>query len=134
MHHVWNGSEAIEYLKGEGKYADRAMFPLPYVVLSDLKMPKINGFELLEWIRRQSEFPYLPVVVLTSSDEVRDIQKAYGLGANSFLVKPYHPDELNEIVTMLNGFWIRLNKTNGDASPPMTDTKGMDANLFSNQN
>src|SRR5687767_14031030 len=79
IHHVQDGSEAIAYLKGEGKYADRSKFGVPCVILVDLKMPKINGFELLEWIRHHSDVPHVPVVVLTSSDEIRDIQKAYSI-------------------------------------------------------
>src|SRR5687767_2556057 len=85
LQHVSDGAEAMAYLKGEGKYTDRSLFPFPAVVLADLKMPRVNGLELLDWIRRHSAFPHLPVVVLTSSDEFKDINSAYTLGANSFL-------------------------------------------------
>src|ERR1051325_10934839 len=85
---VWNGEEVIWYLKGEGKYANRDEYPLPDLLLLDLKMPRVNGFEVLEWIRRQPGLSALRVLVLTSSDEIRDVNKAYKLGANSFLVKP----------------------------------------------
>ncbi len=108
LHHVTDGGEAIRYLKGEGKYADRTEFSIPCVVLADLKMPRVDGFELLEWIRRQPAFLHLPVVVLTSSDEVRDIQKAYRMGANSFLTKPPHLEDLRSMLRMLDGYWIKF--------------------------
>src|SRR5687767_8375598 len=68
--HVVDGAEAMAYIKGEGKYSDRSQFPLPGLVLADLKMPRVNGIELLEWIRTRSPFPHMPVVVLTLSDEI----------------------------------------------------------------
>ncbi len=113
-----DGAEAISYLKGEGKYADREKFPIPYIVLADLKMPRINGFELLDWIRHQSSFPYIPVIVLTSSDETKDIHKAYQKGANSFLMKPFLPEDLQAIVEMVDSYWIKLNRVE-DSKPPL---------------
>ena len=110
VEHVEHGGEAMAYLKGEGKYGDRSKYPLPAVVLADLKMPKVNGLELLTWIRHQSPFPHLPVVVLTASDEIRDIKSAYASGANSFLVKPPHIEDLKELLSMLDGFWMNFNK------------------------
>src|SRR5438034_11513986 len=85
---VSNGEEAISYLKGEGKYANRDEYPLPCLMLLDLKMPKKDGFEVLEWLRGQPGFSSLRVVVLTTSEELRDVNRAYRLGANSFLTKP----------------------------------------------
>jgi CheY-like chemotaxis protein len=104
---VGDGSEAMKYLKGDGKYADRSQFPMPNVVLADLKMPRVNGFELLSWIRKSSPCPHVPVVVLTCSDEFREIQEAYRMGANSFLIKPPHVEDLKELLNMLNTFWLR---------------------------
>ena len=109
IHHVFDGAEAMAYLKGEGKYADRSKFPVPSVVLADLKMPRVNGMELLDWIRRMSLYPHIPVVVLTCSDELEDIKKAYALGANSFLVKPPHVEDLKELMKMLDSYWMRFN-------------------------
>jgi CheY-like chemotaxis protein len=83
-----SGSEAIAYLKGEPPYWNRDEYPLPALVLLDIKMTRIDGFEVLKWIRRQPEFARLCVVMLTSSDEIRDVNLAYLLGATSFLVKP----------------------------------------------
>lgn len=85
---VRDGDSAIRYLVGTGIYADRQKYPLPELVLLDLRMPGMNGFELLRWIRNQPEFRKLRVVVLTSSHEIGDVNEAYRLGANSFLVKP----------------------------------------------
>lgn len=107
---VGDGAEAIAYIKGEGKYSDRSQFPFPTVVLADLKMPRINGFELLDWIRRMSSFPHLPVVILTSSDEQKEIHKAYAMGANSFLVKPPVVEDLKEMLQMLDGYWLKFNQ------------------------
>jgi CheY-like chemotaxis protein len=88
IHSVRFGAEGMAYLKGERPYDDRLKYPLPALVLLDIKMPRINGFEVLKWIREQRDFSRLCVVMLTSSDEIRDVNLAYQLGATSFLVKP----------------------------------------------
>jgi CheY-like chemotaxis protein len=85
---VSSGSDCIGYLNGEPPYADRSQYPLPTLVLLDLKMRGADGFEVLRWIRSHPPFASLCVVVLTSSDEIRDVNRAYKLGADSFLVKP----------------------------------------------
>lgn len=113
LRHVWNGAEAIAYIKGEGKYADRTQFPFPSVVLADLKMPCVSGFDLLHWIRRESTSPHLPVVVLTNSDEMKDVRRAYEMGANSFLLKPINVEDLRETLTALDHFWLRCNILEG---------------------
>ena len=84
---VRDGEEAIAYLIGEGQYANRDEYPLPVLVLLDLKLPRKDGFEVLSWIRSQPGIRSLPVVVLTSSNQIRDVNRAYQLGANSFFVK-----------------------------------------------
>ena len=103
---VRDGEEAIDYLRGHGKYANRTEFPLPDLVLLDLKMPKIDGFQTLEWIRKQSGIRGLPVVVLTSSDMLRDVNRAYALGANSFLVKPTDFQNSVELARVLREYWV----------------------------
>ena len=110
LEHVFDGAEAMAYLKGEGKYHDRSKYPIPAVILADIKMPKVNGLELLQWVRQQPDIAHLPVVVLTASDEIRDVKKAYSIGANSFLVKPPHVEDLKELLTMLDTYWLRFNK------------------------
>src|SRR5690242_11058819 len=85
---VKDGNEAIAYLSGQGRYSSRTDHPLPALILLDLKLPGTDGFEVLKWIREQPETRTIPVVVLTSSEQMRDVNRAYALGANSFLVKP----------------------------------------------
>jgi CheY-like chemotaxis protein len=85
---VSSGAECIGYLKGDPPYGDRTRYPIPGLVLLDLKMVGADGFDVLRWIRAQPQFARLCVVVLTSSDEIRDVNLAYKLGADSFLVKP----------------------------------------------
>jgi len=98
------GAEAIGYLKGDHPYEDRSEYPLPVLVLLDIKMPGADGFEVLRWIRRQPEFARLCVVMLTSSDEIRDVNLAYKLGANSFLVLSGSiPAWMTSILTLLSG-------------------------------
>src|SRR5882757_2445361 len=82
LHVVWNGQEAIAYLKGEGKYSNREEYPLPDLLLLDLKMPRVNGFAVLQWIRAQPGVAPLRVLVLASHDQIRDVNEAYKLGAN----------------------------------------------------
>ena len=94
LRRVRDGEEAIAYLKGEGGYGDREKFPLPHLMLLDLKMPRKNGFEVLEWVRGQPGLKRLPVIILTSSKEDSDINHAYDLGANTYLVKPSKPEGL----------------------------------------
>ena len=107
--HVPDGEQVVKYLKGEGRYADRQPYPLPALILLDLKMPRFNGFETLKWIRSCSTVRHLPVVVVTSSEELRDVNEAYALGANSFLVKPASATDLNELVRMVDNYWMKLN-------------------------
>jgi CheY-like chemotaxis protein len=85
---VHSGIEAIAYLTGEAPYKDRFRYPLPNMILLDIKMPALDGFEVLRWVRQQQEFSSLCVVMLTTSDQIRDVNHAYQLGATSFLVKP----------------------------------------------
>jgi len=107
---VPNANEAIRYLSGEGQYADREKFPTPLMLLTDLKMPGKSGFQLIRWVREHPEFKRLPVVVLTSSRHDPDVQRAYALGANSFLIKPPTPQKLNALIENLNSFWLHLDE------------------------
>jgi CheY-like chemotaxis protein len=113
VHVVTNGEEVVAYLKGEGEFRDRAQYPLPGLVLLDLKMPRMNGFEVLQWVRSQPQFAALQVVVLSSSDEIRDINRAYQLGANSFLVKPLSFDEFVGMLEALRSYCLRVSQTVG---------------------
>jgi CheY-like chemotaxis protein len=107
---VGNGDDAVAYLAGEGEFADRQRHPFPVLVLLDLKLPRRTGLEVLGWIRSQAGLKRLPVVVLTSSKEARDVNRAYDLGANSYLVKPVGFDSLLELVKSLEVYWLILNQ------------------------
>ncbi len=107
---VTDGEEALFYLAGEPPYEDRSVYPLPIFVLLDLKLPKRSGLEVLSWLRAQTLLKRLPVVVLTSSRETPDINKAYDLGANSYLVKPVAFEDLVEMVKTLGLYWLILNE------------------------
>jgi len=104
-----DGREAINYLSGVDKYADRERFPMPCLVLLDLKLPRVMGLEVLKWIREQPELETLIVIILSSSQLMPDIEWAYRLGANAYLVKPSTPPELRELATGIKLFWLKLN-------------------------
>ena len=102
-----DGEEAIAYLRGDGAFRDRKRFPLPSAVLLDLKLPQKDGFEVLAWIRRQPTLRHLHTYVLTASSRAEDIQRAYDLGANSYLVKPANLDGLIHLAKCLIE-WLKL--------------------------
>jgi CheY-like chemotaxis protein len=104
-----DGQQASDYIAGVGQFANREQFPLPFLVLLDLKLPYRHGFEVLQSLRSQSTLDHVSVVVLTSSAEERDIVKAYDLGARSFLVKPPTVPMVQEMMTVL-----RQRLENGD--------------------
>ena len=103
-----NGEEAIAYLKGDGPYSDRNKFPLPAVILLDLNMPMKNGFDVLAWLRTQPALKRLSVVILTASMRQEDVERAFDLGANSFLVKPSAVEDLTNMMRCLRD-WLRYN-------------------------
>jgi CheY-like chemotaxis protein len=111
LHVVRDGDEAIAYLKGVGRYSNRAEFPLPSLLLLDLKMPRTNGFEVLQWIRSDPDLRALRVVVLTSSEELCDVNEAYHLGANSFLVKPKDFENFITLFEALHSYWLRRDQS-----------------------
>lgn len=120
---VRDGEEALNYLSGSGEFADRGRYPLPSLILLDLKLPRKSGLEILQWLRQQPALKHIPVIVLTSSKESSDVSRAYDLGANSYLVKPVGFEGLLELVKSIGMYWMILNKTpepTGDQSllPP----------------
>lgn len=114
---VEDGELAVEYLSGVGRFSDRERHPWPALVLLDLKLPRKPGLEVLQWIRSQPTLHDLPVVVLTSSRQDEDIERAYALGANSYLEKPVEFAALQKLVETLHLYWLRFNVTRSGVSP-----------------
>jgi CheY-like chemotaxis protein len=108
---ISNGEDAIAYLAGTGAFTDRDASPLPCLILLDLKLPRRSGLEVLSWLRAQPELKRLPVIVLTSSKETSDVNRAYELGANSYLVKPVMFDTLLGMITTLGLYWLTMNES-----------------------
>ena len=124
MQVVRDGEEAIYYLSGTEKFSDRVEFPLPELILLDLKMPKLDGFEVLRWIRSQRSFSGVRVVVLTSSESIKDVNLAYSLGANSFLVKATNFSDFVELSGFIADYWFVLSKVpEASRSPAKSETK-----------
>jgi CheY-like chemotaxis protein len=107
---VNDGEQAVSYLSGTNHFAEREKFPLPALVLLDLKLPRKSGLEVLSWIRNQPGLKRIPVVMLTSSKQPVDINRAYDLGVNGYLVKPVSFDALVEMLRTLDAFWLRTNE------------------------
>lgn len=122
-----DGEQVINYLQGESPFADRAAHPIPDIVVLDLKMPRVNGFEVLEWLRQQPGLASIPAIVLSGSGLESDIQKAYRLGANTYFTKPGQLAELRKIIGTLIDYWRRSQRpfitgpsepTNPSGQPP----------------
>ena len=107
---VRDGQEAIDYLRGSGKYEDREAFPFPDVMLLDLKMPRVSGLEVLHWLNSHPECSVLPTIVFSASARDADIKRAYDLGASAYFVKPIGFDELKEILFCTFTFWGKCTK------------------------
>lgn len=103
---VTTGQAALDYLSGANEYADRKQFPLPFLVLVDLKLPYVHGFEVLAWMKARRELSSIVAVVLTSSSEEKDYERAYALGARSYLVKPPTAQTLKDVFHSLKSFWL----------------------------
>ena len=119
VHMVRDGQEAIDYLSGAGKFANRINFPLPFLFLLDLKMPRKTGMEVLEWLSAQPELRCLPVVVFSSSANRKDVDRAYELGANGFVAKPASMMKRVQLVKAMTLFWLESNQ------PPTVCTEGI---------
>ena len=110
LHHVKDGAEALDFLFGTGEYSERKQ-QLPKLILLDLKMPKVSGLEVLKIIRENELTRNIPVVVLTSSNQEKDIVESYNLGVNSYIVKPVEFDKYTNTVSELGQYWMQLNRT-----------------------
>ena len=111
LHVVTDGEQAMHYLVGEGIYANRDEHPMPFLVLLDLKLPKVSGLELIKWIREQPAIHTLQVVILTSSNQPMDIHAAHALRANAYLIKPPDAEGLTQMVASLQAFWMSQAQT-----------------------
>jgi CheY-like chemotaxis protein len=120
IHLVKDGDEAMRYIRGEGAYADRHQFPVPTLVLLDLKMPQTSGFEVLRWIREQPKLSGVVIVVMSGSKNDADIERAYSLGANSYLVKPSRFEEMVKMMESLKDYtvWSRNHRAGVTSHPP----------------
>jgi CheY-like chemotaxis protein len=107
---VRSGEEAIGYLRGDGPYSDRVKYPFPGILLLDLHMPDGDGFKVLSWIRDKLPMAGLLIIVLSGAKEMRDVNRAYALGANSFLTKPGEPKELEQLIRSFHDYWILRNR------------------------
>lgn len=105
IHVCRDGQEAIDYLVGRGEYADRIKFPFPSLILSDLKMPRCNGLELLQWLRQHPQCDGVPVLILSASGDDGDVRKAYELGASSYFCKPLSIERLIRLIQMAHEYW-----------------------------
>lgn len=113
LHFVRDGQEVVDYLQGNGRFGDRTCFPLPQLLLLDLKMPRLDGFEVLAWARKQLGLRNLQIVIFSSSDEPRNVNRAYDLGANSYLVKPHSMEELTALVGRFKKYWLEAGNDHG---------------------
>lgn len=111
LFHVYDGEEALDFIFATGKfYGKRDILKRPKLILLDIQMPKINGIEVLEKIKKESSSKLTPVVILTSSKEDPDIKKCYSLGANSYIVKPVNFERFSEAIRNLGFYWLLLNQ------------------------
>ena len=106
---VRDGLQALAYLGGAGAYTNREEYPLPGLIIMDINMPRMSGFEVLRWMRDQPALKHLPTVMFTSSSFAADVKTAYDLAANSYLVKPINAADLVEIIKTLERYWFKMN-------------------------
>jgi CheY-like chemotaxis protein len=126
VHLVNDGSEAIAYMMGEGKYSDRDQYPYPTFIITDLKMPRVSGLEVLAHLKANPAFKVIPTVVLTGSSDPDDIKKSYMLGASSYHIKPRTLPELRNQIKVLHDYWMTCQVPQVDTSGKQvpTDSKG----------
>jgi CheY-like chemotaxis protein len=110
VHYVRNGEQAIAYLSGEGRFSNRVEYPLPHLFLLDLKMPRKSGFDVLEWLQGRPGLSHIRTVVLTTSEDVFEVNRAYKLGAASFLSKPLNFTEFKDTIQIVHNYWMMLNQ------------------------
>ena len=107
---VVDGDEAISYLSGAGEYENRQIYPFPQFIITDLKMPRCGGFEILQWMKKNSHISVIPTIVWSSSKQPDDVRKAYELGATSYVVKPSDFTELQQMIRRIYDYWEHCEK------------------------
>ncbi len=110
LYSVADGREVVDYLSGTGAFGDRVTYPIPTLIFLDLKMPRMDGLDTLQWIRAHSVFRSLTVIMFTASASQQDINRAYELGANSFIIKPAGTEELTTLFRSLHAYWFGCNR------------------------
>ncbi|HMJ90883.1 MAG TPA: response regulator [Candidatus Acidoferrum sp.] len=118
---VSDGAEAIAYLAGEGVFANRVEYPYPHLVILDLKMPRVTGFEVLEWLHARPDMMIIPTLVWSSSADARDVRHAYCLGANGYLVKPTDFQQFKQMLSDVFRFWDHCQKPAPNLPPRCRD-------------
>lgn len=126
IHKVYDGGEAIAYMMGEGKFSDRKTYEYPTFVMTDLKMPRVDGFAVLQHLKGNPEWAIIPTVVFSSSSDLDDIKKSYMLGASSYHVKPHNMNELRAHLDILHTYWMTCETPEVDVSGRQvrTDSSG----------
>ncbi len=124
IHLAKSGNEAIEYMMGEGMFSDRKLYAYPTFIMTDLKMPRGDGFAVLEHLLKNPEWAVIPTVVLTSSCDPDDIRKSYMLGASSYHVKPNSPEALRQLLKVLHDYWMSCEVPEVDSTGHQLMTSG----------
>ncbi|MDY0019628.1 MAG: response regulator [Anaerolineae bacterium] len=110
LHHVEDGEAALDYLHGEGTYTDRVLYPRPHLILLDLRLPKIDGLEVLKKIKEDPDLKIIPVVILTTSEAEQDMARAYANYANSYIAKPVDFQAFTKLMKDVGYYWLAWNK------------------------
>lgn len=105
-----DGDKVLDYLRGEAEFCDRAKYPFPSVLFLDIKMPRVDGFGVLEWLRDHQQCKVIPTIMFSSSEQPEDVERAYQLGANAYFVKPVSSAELEDMMRYAYEFWARCAK------------------------
>jgi CheY-like chemotaxis protein len=122
IHVVSDGEEAIAYMMGQAKYADRQAFPYPTFIMTDLKMPRADGFAVLEFLESNPQWAVIPTVVFSSSQDLDDIKKSYMLGASSYHIKPQTSEELTKLISVLHAYWLTCEVPEVDSTGKQLET------------
>lgn len=120
---VSSGDEALRYFNGEDAFADRNQFPFPSLILTDLKMPRIDGFSVVEAIKTNPDWCIVPVLVLSTSEDPDDVKRSYMLGANSYLVKPHDHAELQRLLGIAYTYWMECKMPKSDPNGKLFPTR-----------